>query len=118
MRRRLTIGLLQPEPGWLLLLRQLGVAFERVGMLDAVTPESHGVLIINRSLNSDEAAGIDAYLRGGGAVLDTGAYMQYAGGSSSRSYVRTLIPSDDDRLFTGAWIMDIHDVVHRRSDAR
>jgi hypothetical protein len=118
MRQRLTIGLLQPQPGWLLLLGQLGVAFERVGMLDPVTPESHGVLIVNRSLSSDEAAQIDAYLHGGGAVLDTGAYMEHAGGSSSRSYVRSLIPSDDDRLFTDAWIMDIHDIVHTRSDAR
>lgn len=108
MSTHLTIALLDPRPAWELLLGQLGVDWDIPGDLSALSPASHAAVICNRPLSGDSAAALEAYLRQGGAVLDTGPLFEVLFNERpNRTYLRTVYPGQTHPLFKGIDLIDL-----------
>jgi len=69
----LKIGILKLEPGWKLLLDQMGFWWEEIGGVTSKLNDQYSLLIINDNPKNTEAVSIlQAYLNNGGAILDLG----------------------------------------------
>lgn len=116
--RRLTVGVLEAEPGWTILLRQLGVSFEAVKSDEEISPANYSAVIVNRPLSPDTYAAVEEYIMKGGAVLDRGFFHEKMESVKIREKrVRTLYPETDNPLFRSVWLLDIFDNVNRYSAA-
>ena len=119
MNRRLVIGIVEPGLGWTIVLRQCGVAYERVSGAGTIDADRYSVVIVNRAIGGAMRERLTGYLRGGGAVLDTGNHLgSLPAREIRRSQVRSLLPSDQEATRTGIMLLDLHAPVrrHRGSD--
>lgn len=110
MTQRLTIGLVENDAGWRTLLRQVGVAFERVEW-NRVDAAHYSTIIVNRSLSRVEGDLVDEYLRAGGAVLDGGGLATHDGLETKRLHVGSIV--DASPPFERTWIVDVDDGISR-----
>ena len=106
---QLKIGLLQPEPGWKLLLDQIGVWWEPG--IDFSTPleEHYSLIIINGEISGTaQVKQLQSYLEGGGAVLDLGHFLnRIADFRVGRTFKKTFYTEALD-FYTPDQPMDIY----------
>ena len=101
------IGLIAPGRAWEDLCLQEGVPFTTVDLSTFSDVERCSILVINRSLNSDERKSVQAYLEKGGAVLGSAAEMDGVAGTTSwKSRVEYMVP-DEEAVFGEVSLMDI-----------
>jgi len=118
MKHRLTVGVLKAEPGWTILLQQLGVSFEEIKSDDDISPVNYSVVIINRSLSVDKYHVIEEYIKKGGAVLDQGFFhKRMRSGKIRRKRIRSLYPEMNNPVFRSVWMLDIFGTVERYTEA-
>lgn len=65
----LTIGLSKEEWGWIQILNQEGLPYQRCEFKEKIDPKDLGVLILNRTLKEMEKEVVKNYLHEGGALL-------------------------------------------------
>lgn len=70
MTQDITIGILQPDPGWITALRQLGLAYRTVRRVQDMAADSLGAIILNRKPVGPETAAVRAFLDSGGVAID------------------------------------------------
>jgi len=114
MSTRLTIGLVDDDAGWIELLRQIGVRFGRLdwNRLDA---RGYSAIITNRPLSPDEASLVEAYLRAGGAVLDTGGVADRLSLATRTRSVRRIV--DARSPFERTWLVDVENRIESLDEA-
>ncbi len=96
MNQKLTIGIIGLDPGWQIILDQLGVSYESMPTLTALNTVDYGLLIVNRKVLSIEARLIRHYLITGGAVIDTGPYLvNLFGRETKRRQLHRIFPQED-----------------------
>jgi peptidoglycan/xylan/chitin deacetylase (PgdA/CDA1 family) len=93
MTQRLAIGVVDAEPGWEIVLGQIGAWTERVdwSRLDA---SRYAAVVVNRSLSRGEGEAIESYLRAGGAVLDGGGFAAHAGKATRPRSIGALLATE------------------------
>jgi hypothetical protein len=108
MNYRLTIGITRLEPGWRIVLDQIGVPFETVNAWANLTPERYSAFVVTGDPGEEGMRAIDAYMKAGGAVLDTGGFLRQLDRHLLREkFLRYVIPADDDPYFGSIWLADI-----------
>jgi hypothetical protein len=115
----LSIGILESEPGWIILLKQLGVFYQKIERFDSITPGTCGVLIVNRTLSTVEVKVIEQYLRQGGAVLDTGYFLETA--LNRRFQIKrfkTIFPESRDIPFRDIELIDLYSTARTLNTAQ
>jgi hypothetical protein len=118
MKHRLTIGLLKSAPGWELLLRQLGVAFEPIARGADIATDSHSAVIVNDVLTPDQYHGLIEYLGKGGAVLDQGfLHARMYSGSVGRKRIRCIPPERNSDVFRETWLLDVYGLANRLTNS-
>lgn len=108
MMQRLAIGLIDSEPVWEELLRQIGLSFERVDW-SAVGADRYAAIIVNRSLSRTEHEKIRAYMHNGGALLDCEHYARRERIATVTRSVSSL--PGGDTPFESIWLVDVDDRV-------
>ena len=66
---KLKIGIDSYKPGWVIVLKQIGVNFEQVALSKSLSPNDFLVIIITKNTTVKENEFIQNYLNAGGAVL-------------------------------------------------
>ncbi len=118
MRRRLHVGILSLQPGWVLLLKQLGLPFERVNSPGSIDPAGYSVVVVNRYLNREEADDLEKYISNGGGVIDTGFFLRKREtGGFTRRYRRSIVPDQHDPLLRGVGPIDLFSRVRAYHDS-
>lgn len=119
MISRLTIGVVSLQPGVRILLGQLGVRFEAIARWDAISPADYSAIIINASIDSSQVDAVDAYLKAGGAIIDTGHFLpKVEFGKISQRAFRTLVRGRDEEIFRDIWLVDLDRTLRCHDDAR
>lgn len=109
--RPIALGLLNTTPAWRSLLDQIGMPWSTVDSPGRISNEYHSVIIANRSLSSDEAAAVHAYLVAGGAVIytpESGKIVTQR--ARSTRFTSSLSPGDQGTYQTSD-ILDLFDRV-------
>jgi len=105
---RLAVGIIERETAWSRVLEQIGVATEHVADLSTLSPATHSVLIVNRTLDDMALKAIEAYVTAGGNVLDTGPLVSRLDRTALRSrWFGTISPAPAERAFAGVGLADI-----------
>jgi hypothetical protein len=65
----LTIGLLQHDAGWELLLKQIGVSWNVYDASQTMSPDAFAVMIVNAEPTSMQRNGLIAFVEAGGAIM-------------------------------------------------
>ena len=65
----LTIGLLQRDAGWELLLKQIGAAWHVYDASQTMSPDEFAVIIVNAEPTTLQRSGLAEYLHAGGSIL-------------------------------------------------
>lgn len=106
---QLKVGLLQPEPGWKLLLDQIGVWWEPGIDFSHPLSDHYSLIIINAEIsNTAEINQLKTYLENGGAVLDLGHFLnRIAGFRVGRTFKKTFYTEALD-FYTPDQPMDIY----------
>ena len=102
------IGVVVSDPGWETILRQIGVAYERLDW-NRLAAQHYAVVVINRSLSRAEHVRIEAYVRDGGAVLDNGHFVSGLGLASKSVYIDSIVGGTEP--FQSLWVLDVDDRV-------
>lgn len=109
MRVRGIIGILRPDDGWRLLFGQIGLRAERVPSGGPIEPAMFSAIVVDQKLTDDQARRLEEYVRGGGAVLDTGGLHEKLAGKRLRTrYLRTFVPRGHPDIFGNAWLADVY----------
>ncbi len=109
MNHSLLTGILELDPGWQILLSQLGIAWRRIDQVREIEPATYAVIIVNRFLSPMEVMSLEKYVRNGGAILDNGEFLQKSGNSRvKRRPIGTIFPESSDQAITD--MLDILDV--------
>lgn len=119
MNHRLVIGISRIDPGWRLLLEQIGVSFESIRSPESLDPARQSVMIVNAPPGAEEVEAIENYLRGGGALLDTGFFLIRVDPSSiHRRYRGHVLPAEGDQILgdTGPITLDAILPLHRMAN--
>ncbi len=120
MSNSLLTGILELDPGWEILINQLGIACRQIERVQEIEPASYAVIIVNRFLSPMEVLSLEKYVREGGAILDNGEFLKKSAGLAVKQhYVRSIFPSPADQLFLDK--TDVIDIFSRTSflpDAR
>ena len=95
MNCRLTIGILKAQPGWQILLEQLGVVFEEIVQPEDIRADNFSAIVVNSRVSLVQNEAIQQYMRDGGAILDCGNYLMGNRGDMARVGVRD---------YAGGWI--------------
>ncbi len=94
---KLSIGILSNEPGWEILLRQIGVHWKVISASDELNPEHFSVIIVNIEPTSLQERTLEDYLVAGGAILSLGSFVSRFGKSNLKNkYFSSLPPSQFD----------------------
>lgn len=114
MKQELKIGILKLQPGWQIVLNQLGVTYEEIDFLNNLTSEKYSVLIINDNLNTEKFSYINEYLKSGGAVFDVGYFIPALKKSKfTPQKVKHLIPNYKDHILNELRPIDIYSKVKK-----
>jgi hypothetical protein len=70
----LTIGLVKYEPGWEIILNQIGVSWKVVTSFDEFLSENYSVIIVNSECDEVGRKGLLAFLSDGGSILSVYGY--------------------------------------------
>ena len=109
MSTHIHIGITQQQPGWEILLEQIGVDWSVLpgGMIPS--PERYSAVIAVGDVPSDARRALYYYAEQGGALLDN------TPGGIPR-FVRTLFPSSSDPLFGHIPLIDLHGFIRSYGD--
>jgi hypothetical protein len=92
-KMNLSIGLLQHELGWELLLEQIGVSWNTITDIHSLSHASLSTLIVNRTLTHSEEVSVRQFAQSGGAVLFTIRAKTMEGFRAGRKkYIASLLP--------------------------
>ncbi len=113
MPSTLDIGLMRLDPGWRLLLRQIGCSFHEIDW-DRTTPESSAVFILNAHVDARHANRLEELLAAGAAVLDASNFLlrTLPSRNFTARYYDALIPTSDEPTFHDVRIVDLHRLIH------
>jgi peptidoglycan/xylan/chitin deacetylase (PgdA/CDA1 family) len=115
MSQRLAIGIIDVDPGWEILLRQIAPWIERIDW-NRVEPAHYAVVIVNRSVSRLEAGRLTEYLRAGGAVLDGADLAGHLGLATVGRSVATIFEGEPP--FESVGVADVHARIHSLASAR
>lgn len=115
MTTRLHIGIVRPQPGWQLLLDQVGVEWSALTSVASVSPEQYSAIIVPTRITAAERTALRAYTCDGGAILD--AANAFSTGWIRRP-IRTLFPQQNDALFGDIALIDLFSFVHTTRTAQ
>ena len=105
---KLTAGILRREPGWELLLQQIGLEWKTVSASEDFRPDELGAIIVNASPTSLQEKGLLEYVEAGGAALATyGAAHSFVHTRMKTAHFTTLAPYSFDK-FSPCTMMDIY----------
>jgi hypothetical protein len=92
---RLTVGILDENNGWSLLLNQIGVVWEILVNGNEILPQNYSAVIVNRSPTPFEHKTLRAYLENGGALLSiNGNGCSIIGSSPTKVSITTIAPHE------------------------
>lgn len=114
MTTRLHIGIVRPQPGWQLLLDQIGVDWSALVVGDTPSPSQYSAIVVPTRLATTERAALLEYTRAGGALLDA---AQAFSSSTLPRPVRTLFPERNDTLFGDIPLLDLFSFVRTKRTA-
>ncbi len=104
------IGLLQYTPAWELVLDQIGVSWSLIQEIHTLTPTSHSLVIVNKSISSNEQSVLSNYSNSGGALLYTPEEKQQVERRSVRKkYISSLVPQQKEEYS----FFEIFDIYNR-----
>ncbi len=105
---KLTTGILRREPGWEILLQQIGLEWKVVSSSEEINPEDLGAMIVNASPTSFQEKSLLEYIEAGGAVLATnGAARGFVQAKMRPKHFTSLPPYSFDK-FAPNTMMDIY----------
>ncbi|HTX17988.1 MAG TPA: polysaccharide deacetylase family protein [Bacteroidota bacterium] len=91
---KLVVGILRGEPGWTILLEQIGIDWKVLTDVEDLSPETASVVIVNTVPTSFQQKGLQEFLDGGGALLTTSDHARYfVAGRYKRRWYGSLPPS-------------------------
>ncbi len=105
---RLTVGILDANSGWHLLLQQVGVAWEALGDEREILPQNYSVIIVNKEPTASERKALRSYLVNGGAVLSINGKGSSIIGSNSTKTSSTTIAPQEFPNFTPTDMIDVY----------
>lgn len=107
------------QPGVRILLGQLGVAFEAIARWGALSPADYSAIIVNASIDSAQIEALDAYVKGGGAIVDTGHFLPKMEPSKfTRRSIGALVRTREEDIFRDIWLVDLDRRILRHEEAR
>lgn len=97
-------------PAWELVLQQIGIPYQTVGIDESVRPSDTAVIIVNSPLHQPLTQNILQYLQEGGVVLtEADIAARVFGVPASSIYIKYTYPQDDGFL----WDVPLCDLEHR-----
>ncbi len=104
----LTIGITTYEPGWEIILRQIGLHWELISDFDALLTKRYSVIILNSHCNTARYNSLREFLRDGGTILSINGYAEQLLSTSSRQIFFESIPPVETEQCTTNDILDIY----------
>jgi hypothetical protein len=105
---KLVVGILRTEPGWTILLEQIGVLWRQIDPDHPVLKDSYSVVIVNAEPTSFQQRDILQFLKDGGSILSAyGNGRSFLGGSISRKRYTYLTPGACGPFAPGS-LLDIY----------
>ena len=87
------VGILSSEPGWEIVLDQIGANWKSIGLEDELTPENFSAIIVNVIPTSLQTRSLHEFLLSGGAILGIhGCAREIYTSSAQKSYFSSLSP--------------------------
>lgn len=105
---KLTVGIAAPEPGWEMLLQQVGIDWKQISPTDELSPGEFSAIILNTLPDSRQVQALKLYLDGGGAVLAVNGSARGLSASKYRSKYFTSLPPDQSGNFGQSEMLDIY----------
>jgi peptidoglycan/xylan/chitin deacetylase (PgdA/CDA1 family) len=101
------VGLIGRSPGWEELLEQEGATYAVADVRSGIDGAVFSAVAVTRNPDNAELGVLREYLRGGGAVIGSAAFLDGLGtGGPRREQVRYVVAEAGDR-FTAAGLLDI-----------
>jgi hypothetical protein len=107
----LQIGLLQYEPAWELLLRQIGISWKVISAEEDLS-QHYSVVVVNADTNDSIKLSIDAYAADGGAVLYTTSALNHKHSKVVKKKYISSLPPVRNSSYTTNNILDIYKVCY------
>ncbi len=105
---RLRIGIWGFQPGYEIILEQIGVPYEKVSENTNITLENYSVIIISEIIQESDKQVILEYMNTGGSVLiNTRCWANLYGKKLKQKKVRFLI-SDNNSIYSSLGLVDIY----------
>lgn len=105
---KLTTGILRWEPGWEILLQQIGIDWRIVSASEEFDPDGLGAMIANTLPTSLQQRGLLEYLEAGGAVLATYGSAQDLVSAKMKTKRFASLPPSSFHNFSQETMMDIY----------
>lgn len=110
---RLTIGLLENQPGWIRLLDQSGLSYEILDGNKDVSPDRFSAVIVNGPLDSKTFDNLMAYQNAGGAILDNYRFIKMKTNDSfRRRRLKHIFNGTSDSVFPDFNLAEIQGISH------
>lgn len=114
--QNLKIGVFGDKPGWMIILKQIGVSFEVIDLGSELHSLEYSIVIVCSNLNRSEIKKIENYQAEGGAVLfESAHYAKYASKSVIHKKTKYLI-SDTESIFSSVGLVDIYSKIKLLQD--
>ncbi len=105
---KLRIGLIGLQPGWQIILQQIGIFYDIISDAGNISPENYSTLIIPEKIDAIYHNSVLNYLISGGSVLFcTQGYKNLFGVYSKTKKVTYLLP-DSNSIFSRIDLIDIN----------
>jgi hypothetical protein len=116
---KLRIGLLVSSHGWSQVCAQEGIPCGVVPLLSGDLHRECSVLVVNRTVTTNEREAVEGYLRNGGAILGSTRHLQGVAGLSGTAQDIQYIVADGTRTFPSVYLLDVgmHGLIPRGANA-
>lgn len=105
---RLKIGIWGFQPGYEIILEQIGIPYEKISEDTDITLENYSVIIISEIIQESDKQVILEYLNTGGSVmLNARCWANLYGKKLKQKKVRSLI-SDNNSIYSSLGLVDIY----------
>jgi hypothetical protein len=104
---KIKIGLAVSSHGWAQLCAQEGIPSAVVPLTLEALQQECSILVVNRTLSAAESGSVEAYLRGGGAIIGSTRYLQSVAGLSGTGQELSYVVADGTGPFTSVQLLDI-----------
>jgi hypothetical protein len=101
------IGLTAHSPAWEQLLEQEGATYEPVDLQAGCSPDAFSVVVVTRPLPESLTGPLREYLKGGGAVIGSAAFLGSLGGGEPRKEKLRYIRAEPGDRFASMGLLDV-----------